>query len=429
MNPYTAQSTNIQQSSDANMSSASPAQIPSNPSPIKKFLPLIATFIVLLLIIISLLVVKSKNTTKQNITVSPTPRPTATPFPPPAIPLATAEPTTSSATVSPAKVGRLAFIKDGDIYHSDLATITLLVKNATAAGDRLSWSPLGNFLSWRPKSVTATPSALVIYNRVTNLFKTFQTTPGTELMDYSWSFDEKQIAVLTHDSEYKISLFSTSFEQNNVETIETRPTAIKQIIWLKEDTLLFSTDEGIFQMKISSSSSSLFIRSKNIIWIKVSPDKSKILYSSGTNEKNDLSIAKSDGTQNQILQTVPARIDMGTTDIAPGVLQNGFLPFAVWFPKGDKLMVGYHYLPQLPLVGIYNLSESTFSAITPFTLYASDIMIDEMRLMGARVKTVGGQSMWQLSLFTIEDGAKLASIRVIPEASSPTFFDLYAVNN
>lgn len=428
MNQYPAQNNTISQQpiGTVNTGSASAAQVPSKPSRVKKFLPFIIIFFVLLILSSVLLLVRGKSTSDQVIVPTPTVRPTATPFPAPTIPIVSLEPTSISSQVTPAKVGRLAFIKDGDIYHSDLATITLLVKNTTPAADRLTWSPLGNFLSWRPKLVTATPSALVIYNRDNGVSTTvnLNTKGNQELIDYVWSPDEKQIAIVAHNTSYTLSLVSAQSQWREMKLLDTKTSVIKQVFWPDVNTILFSTTEGIYQTSIASSSSRV-VQDQNIVWMKVSPDKKKLVYSVGTKEKGDLYLANIDGTNKHQLPSIPGQINMGTTGLDQAVLQNGLLPFAIWFPKSDKLMVAYNYLPQLPLVGIYDLLQNSFTAIAPFTLFANDIMVDDLRLLGARVKTVGEVSSWQLSLFTIEDNTKLSSIRIIPDASSPTFFDLY----
>lgn len=428
MNQYPAQgNTTSQQPVDAlGNGDGSSSQAAAKPSPFKKFLPFIIIFFVLLILSSALLLVRGNRTSNQVVVPTPTIRPTATPFPAPTIPIVSAAPTSVSVQVSPAKVGRLAFIKDGDIYHSDLASITLLVKNTTPAADRLAWSPLGNFLSWRPKLVTATPSALVVYNRNNGTSVTVNVnTKGTEeLIDYVWSPDEKQIALVVQNASSTLSLVSSQSQWSEMKPLDTKGATIKQVLWPDVNTILFSTTDGIYQTSAASASSRI-IQDQNIVWMKTSPDKKKIVYSIGTREKGDLYLVNVDGTNKHKLPSVPGQINMGTTGLDQSVLQNGLLPFAVWFPKSDKLMVVYNYLPQLPLVGIYDLLQNSFTAITPFTLYASDIMVDDLRLLGARVKTIGGVSSWQLSLFTIEDNAKLSSIRVIPEASSPAFFDLY----
>lgn len=156
--------------------------------------------------------------------------------------------------------------------------------------------------------------------------------------------------------------------------------------------------------------------------MKLSPDGKKLLYSVGDDKKSDLYLLNIESRNNELITMVPPKINMGTTGLPATTLNNGFIPYALFMPDGNSLIVGYHYLPNLPLVGIYNLKENSFSAITTFALYDTDVMVDEWRLLGARVNTVSGVPTWQIALFTTEDNAKLSLIRVIPDASSPTFF-------
>src|SRR3989338_2275748 len=145
-----------------------PPQIPSV-SPIKKFLPFIVVGIIFLLLLSGVLVLSTKKSNTSNIILTPTIRPTATPIAVPTLPETspTSKPATISATIGPSvsekNKNKLVFIKDGDIYESDLFSFTLLVKNKTMAGDKLFWSPRGNFLSWRPKSKSGIQDTVTVY--------------------------------------------------------------------------------------------------------------------------------------------------------------------------------------------------------------------------------------------------------------------------
>ena len=408
-------------------SSAQPSEVqPPFSSPFKKFLPLIIIFVFILVIFSGLLALSATKSSQKNITPTPTPRPTATPFPAPTIPLVTPVPTTSSpsATISPVKIGRLAFIKDGDIYHSDLASYSLLVKNATGAGDRLSWSPEGNFLAWRQKTTTATPSALTVYSREKD--SSFAIQPDKEageLIDYAWSPDEKEIAVLFRNQSYNIGLYSIiSPSSSPSASLVSRKSSISQLFWPKEKTIIFSTDAGIESIEEGSSSAKMLVAEKNVLNVRFSPDASRLLYAVGDNKKSDLYLINVDGSGKRMLPQIPAKVDMGTTGQSAKILDKGFIPYAVFFPKGDKLMVGYHFLTNLPLVGIYDIIQNSFTAIAPFILYSSDVMIDEYGLLGERINTTQDIPSWQISLFTLEDNANLATVRVIPGVSSPAFF-------
>lgn len=396
------------------------------PSPLKKFLPFIIVSIFLIVGLSGLLVLSAAKSSQKKAVPTPSPRPTATPFPAPTIPLVTKAATSSSTINIPVKIGRLSFIKDGDIYNSDLATFSLMVKNATSAGDKLSWSPMGNFLAWRPKTPTATPSALVVYNRSkqTSTYIKPSTSSYSELIDYAWSADEVNVAVLSHDSFFNISLYQSATLSSRLNLYNSN-LPIKQIFWPEGRKIIFLTNEGInsLEFKNASPAASLLLNNSSIMNMMLSPNSKEVLYSVGNDKKSDLYLVNTDGSNNHLIPPVPPKVDMGTTNLPPTILNNGFIPYAVFFPDGNSLLVGYHYLPNLPLVGIYNLKEDSFVAIAPFILYKSDVMIDDLRLLGNRVSNnAEGIPTWQISLFTLEDNSKLGLIRVIPSASSPAFY-------
>ncbi|MBI4991022.1 hypothetical protein HZB96_02915 [Candidatus Gottesmanbacteria bacterium] len=421
MDQYPAQ---VEDSQSTIPPSEPPLEIP--PSPFKKFLPFIIVGTVLLILLSGILVLSIGKSSTKNIVPTPSPRPTATPFPAPTIPLVTRAATSSSTINTPVKIGRLSFIRNGDIYNSDLATFSLLVKNATPAGDKLSWSPMGNFLAWRPKTPTATPSALVVYNRSkqTSTYIKPSTSPYSELIDYAWSADEVDVAVLSHDSFFNISLYHSATPTSALNLYNSN-LPIKQVFWPEGRKIIFLTNEGInsIEFKNASPAASLLINNSSIMNMILSPNGKEVLYSVGDDKKNDLYLVNTDGSNNRLIPPMPAKIDMGTTNLPATTLNNGFIPYAVFFPDGNRLLVGYHYLPNLPLVGIYNLKENSFVAVAPFILYKSDLMVDDLRLLGDRVGTTAeGIPTWQISLFTLEDNSKLGLIRAIPNASSPAFY-------
>lgn len=419
MDQNTAQPTDVQ---DGGL----PPEIPpASVSPVKKFLPFILGGVLILLILLgSVVLFLPSSTSKKNIP-TPTPRPTATPFPaPPTLPVATKAVSTVSATIVPVKIGRLAFIKNGDIYNSDLASYSLFFKNTIPAADKLSWSPLGNFLTWRPVS-SATPSALTIYDREKKTSENIMPSNDLtgELVDFAWSTDEKNIAVLYRDLSYHIDLVSkNSSSSSQLISLLNRASPIKQLIFPDNKTIIFSGDDGISSINISSPIPKALVNNPAVLRMKLSFDKSKILYSAGTDKKSDLYIMNIDGSGIKNIPTIAGKVDMGTTDLPQVILNNGYIPYALWFPKGDKLMVGYHYLTNLPLVGIYDIAGDSFTALSAFSLYENDLMVDDLRLVGSRINTFGVSPSWQISFFTIEDNAKLATIRVIPDANSPAFF-------
>lgn len=423
MDQQTAQPV-LQENNISAVPSSNPVQPP--PSVFKKFLPLIlviAVFIILVLLSMTLIAGKSG---KTGVIPTPTRRPTATPnFQAPSIPMVTAVPASTSATVSPAKKGQLIFIKDGDIYESDFGSYSVLVKNSVPAGNKLSWSPKGNLLAWLPKSVNASPSAVTVYNPAKKSAWTIEPESGTpgEVLDYCWSPLEDQLAVVYRSTDFKLSLYRTASDSTlaNKELFR-RGLPLKQVFWPKANTVIFSGADGINSLDISTGNIKPLVNAADVISMKLSPDKTRILYSRGNSVRNDLYVVNIDGSDNRQINAQPAQADMGTTGLQSSVLEKGFMPFAVWFPSGDKLIVGYQYLPGLPLAGVYDLVSGKFSALAPFILYNSDLMSDELHLIGTRVNTSQGIPSWQLTIFTLEDNSKLGTVRVIPGASSFAFF-------
>lgn len=396
-----------------------------SPSPWKKFLPVLVIIFILGLASFILLVIRvrisSRNT--PNIPV-PTLRPTATPISSaPTIPEATPE--ISSPSSAPRQTGNLVFIKDGDIYESDFTSFSLLHKNATPAGDKLSWDRSGNFLSWRPKQTQATPSAVTVLNRNTGKVENIKTSeaPTAELINYVWSREDDKLALLTHDQSYKISIAGVSGKETNIVNLLSRVEPITDLVWGDKNFIIYLGSEGIVRLDIKGKSTKNLVGSNKILNMILSPDRKKILYSIGDKTKSNLYLINTDGSGNTIISPQQERVDMGTTDLSPDALNKGFLPYAVWFPDSTKLLVGFHYLTSLPLVGIYDLPKSSLSMVAPFIFKKEDFMIDDYRLVGARVRTTPNETPnWQLSIFTLEDNSKLGTIRMIPGASSPAFY-------
>lgn len=397
----------------------------SSPSSWKKFLPVVLIIFFLGLISLLLIVLKSR-ISSDNAAKIPTPamRPTATPISSaPTIPEATLE--ISSPSSVPRQTGNLVFIKDGDIYESDFTSFSLLHKNATPAGDKLSWDSSGNFLSWRPKQTQATPSALAVLNRSTDKVDIIKTSnlSTAELVNYAWSGEDDKLALLTHDQSYKISIAGMSGKGTNIVNLVSRVEPITDLVWPVKNSIIFLGSEGIVSLDIKGKSTKNLVGSNKILNMNLSPDRKKILYSIGDKTKSDFYLINTDGSDNTIISPQPESIDMGTTGLSPDVLKKGLLPYAVWFPDSTKLLVGFHYLTNLPLVGIYDLPKSSLSMVAPFIFKKEDFMIDDYRLVGARVRTTPNETPnWQLSIFTLEDNSKLGTIRVIPQASSPAFY-------
>lgn len=355
--------------------------------------------------------------------VSPTTVISSIPSLPPSIPESTRIVASPAVSRSAEKIGRLVFIKDGDIYQSDLASFSLLVKTASPAADKLSWSPKGNFLTWRSKTITGLPNELAIYDRKRNAIKIIQTaTVSSELKEYSWSPDENKIALLIKNSDYSISIYPVSTAASEkTATLVNSSQPIKELVWLNENTLLYSTLSSIISQPLKADASELVTKDK-IQYMNLSPDRKKLLYSTGDDQKSSLFIREIETEREEEIPLKPDNIDMGTTNLAPDILDKGFIPYAVWFLDSQKLLLGYHYFTNVPLVGIFNLQEKSFTAISATPLNKNDFFVDDLRLIGARVNNKLGQWEWQVSLLTLEDNAKLSTQRVIPGASSPAIY-------
>jgi hypothetical protein len=430
-----SQDVSMQPSLEAGYAENSEGDIPttgfSRTSSLKKLLLVMVVSSVFLLSVSGVLFILVNNSVKKKANkpvVIPTLAPSRAPTMPAVIPTVIASPsavlTMSPIVPSSSVSGRLAFIKDGDIYTSDFAKFSIFVKNRIPAGDKLAWSPKGNKLAWRPKTTTATPSGVMVYDRKKGDTTAF-TLPDKfngEVLDFSWSEDENTMAILVKDTSNRVVFSSLNSEAGKKpQTINLSSSTYKQILWSKEQTVLISGDEGISSISEQSGSPSAIIKGK-VYWMNFSPDKSKLLYSIGDNKKSDLYLANSDGSENKMIQPVPNAIDMWDTNIAKEKLAGGFIPYAIFFPKGDKLLVGYHYLTGLPLVGVYDLTLNSFKAIAPFIIYPTDAMTDNLRLAGARVSNTGQLPAWNLSIFTLEDDSKLGIIRTIPGGYSPSFY-------
>lgn len=415
-----------------------PVVLPS--SPYKRFFPLIILLLFVVIIgsgAILLLAGKSARNGDKTPLVKTRPTPTSLPevtlpaagiLTPTEAPVSPAITATVSATpaVGTEKIGQLLFIKDGDIYQSDFASYSLFVKNATAAGDKLSWSPKGNYVSWRPKTISGIPQTLTIYSVKQKSTVTF--TPGngesSTLLDYAWSPDESFIAMLSKENaRFSVSVGSVSTPSAGLVTVHERSTPIRQLVWPTDTKLFFSADNGIYLIQNREEGATAVANMADIQTISISPDTKKLLIATGDAVKSKLYILDvSSSVSAPPVQIQPQKTDMGGSGVPSSAINNGFIPYGIWFPGGDKLILGYHYLTNLPVVGIFDIANSSFKAIAPFTLYDSDRMIDNFRMVGNRVKTVSNVSNWQVSIFTLEDDAKLGVIRVIPGASSPSFY-------
>lgn len=403
-------------------------------SPFKKLIPFVIILIVLLLILLaaSIITAGSKGKKDEEAIPTPTRRPTATPFnEAPTIPQVvppTASPSSALVSVTPVKLGRLAMIKDGDIYHSDIETYTLLLKNNPPAGDRLSWSPDGKYLAWRPKNQSATPSAVTVYSvRNGTTPQVIKPNGGaeSEVFDYDWVSDESLVILHRANGLYNLSQFflGTSSGQK-VKKLISRQEPVRQISYAGNNQIIYRGVEGIGSIDIFGAAPKVLVNiNKSVVNLKLSPDKSKIVYAVGDSAKSDLFIMNIDGTGNRKINPLPAKINMGTTGVNQSILEKGFVNNFVFFPQNNRLLVGYHYLPGLPITGIYDLTENSFTAVNPFILSPTDLMVDEERMLGTRIRNTDSGPTWQISLFTLEDNAKLGTIRVIPGVSAFAFYE------
>ena len=201
-----------------------------------------------------------------------------------------------------------------------------------------------------------------------------------------------------------------------------RTSPVKQVLWPAKDSLLLVGSDGITRFDIASASGQLIVDNKYVQQVKLSPDKKKVVYSVGDSNKSDLYLIHIDGSENRQLPKTPNSVDMGGASIPARTLENGFIANVVWYPTGDKLLVGYHYLVGLPLVGMYDFIRNSFQALGPFTLYNTDVIVDDSRLVGARVVASTEPPSWQTTFYTLSGDPKFGVVRVIPGASSPHVF-------
>lgn len=400
-----------------------PPEFPSDAHPLKKFLPFIVGGLLLLIVVLGAVLLFAGSSSKKASNATPTPRPSATPIRQPTVVLATPTAIASAAaTIAPAQSGRLSFIKDGDIYNSDFSAVNLFIKTTSPAGNKLSWSSSGKFLSWIPKGMS---SLLEVYNREQKKSSSLSIGTGTSasLTGYSWSPTSDKLITLSNASgTYSLDLYEPASNSAVVKNILKRGILTSQIEWVKEDTFLMKGADGISSVALASPSAKLLVANPQVLSMTVSSDKTKVVYSVGNDQKSDVYTMGIDGSGQKMLTSKPASVNMGTTNLPATTLDKGFLPVALWFPKTAKLLVAYHYFSNLPLVGIYDLSVNSVQIIGPFALQNDDFMVDDLRLLGVRPNPLEAGTQ-QLTLYTLENNAKLNVVRVIPGASSPAFFD------
>jgi len=323
------------------------------------------------------------------------------------------------AVASESAIGRLSFIRDGDIYNTDLATTSALVRNSTPAGEFLRWSPEGNLLAWIPKSTEGTPSALTVYDRVKRQFLA-SSVPNGELYDYAWSPDEKKIVIAHRQDGNQLSIVTA--EASSSTPLVRSETPIRQVYWFSDGLILYRSGEGLMTIRQNSSPASVLFSDPGVSYFSVSPDQSKILYRVTTGTEYKWFIIQPSGSEKTELAPVPKNVTMDAVNLPATQLSKGFDGKAVWFPSSDKLLIGYKYLSGFSIVGVYDMKAQSFAAVAPFYLSNDDIMVDSLRLLGTRVNTSGGTPSWQIVLYTMEEGHLLSTAAVIPNASSPAFY-------
>jgi hypothetical protein len=397
------------------------------------FLLLVFVLIIAVVLLISLSKKKSSLSTDG---VSPQPSPKQTMVAPSMTPYIVRETTPLSQPVpsipggvttgykKPENIGRLAFIRDGDIYFTDLSTDTHLYHPEIPAGDRLSWSSQGNLLAWRPKE-TGVPKKLVIFSVQTGEASTIEPVVGENgtLIDYAWSPDEKRIVVLIHDGLYKVLSVDLGAVISQVGSVvmTKSPNRLQNVAYGDEEAVLVSGDDGILKINPKTGNIANIVTSP-VLWMHLSPNGKTIVYSEGTEEVSKLYLIGTDGNNREEVSPAPEKISMGNTGPTDISALRGLLSYAIWFPNSDKLLIAYHDKPGLPLTGMYDITGKTFTAIAPFALSPGDVMTDNLRPLGARVVTSNTTPSWQIMLFTMEDGALLSTQKVIPNAASPTFY-------
>jgi hypothetical protein len=323
------------------------------------------------------------------------------------------------------KIGRLIYIKNGDIYNNDLETEKILVKCVPQAKDKLSWSPRGNLLAFRSGGEKA--ERLIIYDRSANSYYEMQDFVESwgHVVDYAWSPDEEKLMAVSGEGESRVNLIN-SRNGKLLKTLFTNDNAIRRILWPGGNTLIIMDTRAISQLTIDNAykviSSKFIAKISNLESMMLSPHKDKLLYSVGDSLHSDLYLYEINSGTYKMVSPAPSYTDMGTTGLPANITGRGFTTDAVWFPSEDKLLVGYHYVPAAPLSGIYDLKSGAFTAVALFPFTSDDIFTDDLRLLGARYTTLGGQSVSNVSLFTLEDGAKFSVQRVIPGVSSPAFY-------
>ncbi|MDX1372662.1 MAG: hypothetical protein R3321_09340 [Nitrososphaeraceae archaeon] len=397
--------------------------------PIKKYLPIIIGFIVFFIFILFLILITRRSGSNTEVQITPVPRPTATPFPLSptvvvnSIPFMTVTPKPTSAI----SIGRLAYIKDEGIFHSDFENDVLLIANDDYQRDLLRWSSTGKYLAWKEYDRQASSSSLVIRENIPDKL-TREQNGNNEVYDYDFSPNDKFLVAVHEENPNKISIyFSDDLLLSSISEYENH-TEIKQIIWPDDELIIFRDNSGIGSIKVSSYSGQLrspyeierILDNKAVQFISLSKDHSLLAYSTGSQFRSELYvIGVSELTRKKLLD-VPKNIDMGQTRLPFAVLNGGYTPYMFWLPDSQRLLVGFHYLRFIPLVGIYDLEDNSFKAISPFSLEKEDKMIDNFRLIGERLNRENNAT--QVNIFSLEEDNIFKISKVISGAYSPTYF-------
>lgn len=396
-----------------------PAEVP-HVSPFKAHLPLVIMGAVLFLLGGATLLLFFSQRTRQGSGGTVTPpavRPTATPI------LANSQVSGAPGGSGSAQSGHLAVVKDGSIYRSDLNGMQRLVQPTPPAGDKLRWSRDGSFLAWRPATATATPSALTIYRVATAQSVTFQSTGSAsmEIVDYAWSPQDDLLAMVTKENGYAISII-TATSSASPRLIAARNDPIRQIIWLTSDQLLFAGSDGIGSVQINTGVTSMLVDRGPIAYMSASPDGTKLLFVRGNRIKSDIFLLRIGQGAGQQLALIPSAVDMGSTALSQSVLEKGFLPFALWYPDNTRLLVGYQYRPDVPLIGVYDTTKDAFTALGVFPLLRDDTIIDGDRLIAMKSKETGDTVNWSVGVFSLRDKELEKPLYEIDGASSPAYY-------
>lgn len=363
---------------------------------------IIIVLVILFMLLLAIFMVRSKSSNEEPVSIQPRP-------------LTNEGGTISVPADSPAvqpqinkKSGILAYIKEGDIYQGDLANTTLLLKNNPPASRKLSFSPAGNFLTWITKTDENHLSPLVSVHNLKNKSTVYlEPVVGGkgDIIDYAWSPDEKNVATLKKDYRFAIAVWPNKPGSASVTQIQ-RKEEIQQLVYLDNNTLIFSGSDGISSIDIPTGNIKQLLNSDKIQYISLSPDRKKLYYSIGDEKQ----------VRSYILHFEEE--DNTESIIVPPQLQNeiSLFPLALWYPDSRKLLLSFRTRENS--IGVYDFSQKTLQVLSPFDLGFGDSLIDDRTLLSENKIIKEGNSMGQIAVYTLDSG-KVNPVTAIEGASSP----------